>query len=161
MLGLLRFLKGGVPVPEGLTPVRGFEPARYLGQWHEVARLDHWFERGLTQATAEYSLRTDGSLDVLNRGFDPGKGRWKEARGVARFCGSPDVGSLKVSFFRPFWGAYHIIALDKERYWYSMVAGPNRSYPKNGDGDSRKKAQEAQNQKVRIKKHPVLSSPWG
>ncbi len=115
-------------MPEGLSAVHGFEPARYLGKWYEIARMDHWFERGLTQATAEYSLRLDGSLEVLNRGFDPGKGCWKQSRGIARFCGSPDRGSLKVSFFGPFWGAYHIIALDQEHYRYAMVAGPSYSY---------------------------------
>ncbi|MBK9795318.1 MAG: lipocalin family protein [Holophagaceae bacterium] len=113
-------------LPEGITPVQGFELQRYLGQWHEVARLDHRFERGLTQVTALYSLRADGSVKVLNRGWDAARGTWKEAEGRAVFLGTPTEGRLKVSFFGPFYGAYTIIALDPDRY--SMVCGPDRSY---------------------------------
>lgn len=117
-----------VSVPEGLTPVTGFEPERYLGKWYEIARLDHKFERGLEAVTAEYTERPDGSIRVLNRGYDPAKERWKEAKGVARFLGDRTVGSLKVSFFGPFYGGYHVIALDKEDYQYAMVSGPSREY---------------------------------
>jgi len=113
-------------LPEGITPVQGFEVKRYLGQWHEVARLDHRFERGLTRVTATYSLRPDGSLKVLNRGWDAARGTWKEAEGRAVFLGTTTEGRLKVSFFGPFYGAYTIIALDPDRY--SMVCGPDRSY---------------------------------
>ena len=113
-------------LPEGITPVQGFELKRYLGQWHEVARLDHRFERGLTRVTATYSLRDDGSVKVVNRGWDPAKAQWKEAEGRAVFIGSGSEGRLKVSFFGPFYGAYTIIVLDPDRY--SMVCGPDRSY---------------------------------
>ena len=41
--------------PEGVQPVTGFDVDRYTGQWHEVARIENSFERGLTQATATYS----------------------------------------------------------------------------------------------------------
>lgn len=117
-----------VSMPEGLTPVTGFDAQRYLGRWYEIARLDHSFERGLEAVTAEYSERADGSIRVLNRGYHPGKQQWKEAVGVARFLGDRTVGSLKVSFFGPFYGGYHLIALDKEDYRYAMVAGPSRKY---------------------------------
>jgi len=115
-------------IPQGLVPVSGFEADRYLGKWYEIARLDHSFERGLSNVTAEYSLRDDGDINVVNRGFDAGNGKWKEAHGIARFLGGRDTGSLKVSFFRPFWGGYHIIALDKKDYKSVMIAGPDRSY---------------------------------
>jgi len=121
-------LSGCATVPEGVETVEGFDLARYLGAWHEVARLDHSFERGLVSVTAEYSLRPDGGVKVLNRGFDPAKKKWKEAEGRAYFTGSPASGRLKVSFFRPFYGGYNIVELDKENYSYSLVAGPNRSY---------------------------------
>ncbi|OGR76071.1 MAG: lipocalin [Elusimicrobia bacterium GWC2_64_44] len=119
---------GCASVPEGVTVVEGFELDRYLGTWHEVARLDHSFERGLVSVTAEYSMRPDGGLKVLNKGFDPAKNKWKEAEGRAYFTGSPSEGRLKVSFFRPFYGGYNIVELDKEGYAYSLVAGPDRSY---------------------------------
>jgi len=127
-LGILSILAGCTSIPGGLQSVDGFEVDRYLGKWFEIARLDHSFERNLSNVTAEYSLRDGGGIDVLNKGFDQRKGEWREIKGVARFIGEKNVGSLKVSFFGPFWGGYHVIALDKENYRYSMVAGPRRSY---------------------------------
>jgi apolipoprotein D and lipocalin family protein len=122
------FLAGCTGVPEGVEPITGFELERYLGTWYEVARLDHRFERGLSEVTASYSLREEGGVQVVNRGFNAAKGEWKEADGKAFFIEEPDVGRLKVSFFGPFYGAYNIIELDKENYEYSMITGPNRSY---------------------------------
>lgn len=119
---------GCAGLPKGAQPVTGFDVNRYLGVWHEVARLDHSFERGLVKVTAEYSLRPDGGLKVLNRGFSPGSNKWKEAEGRAYFTGDKAEGRLKVSFFRPFYGAYNILDLDKENYSYALVCGPNLSY---------------------------------
>ena len=121
-------LGGCMSPPEGLEPVTNFQAGRYLGTWYEIARLDHSFERGLSQVTAEYSKRDDGAIQVVNRGFDAKKDKWREARGVARFVGPSDVGRLKVSFFWPFYGGYHVIALDHQDYRYAMVTSNNRSY---------------------------------
>ena len=114
--------------PDGVTPVNGFELQRYLGTWHEVARLDHRFERGLSRVTATYSLRDDGGVHVVNRGFNENTGEWEEAIGKAYFTGESDVGQLKVSFFGPFYGGYNVVELDKTDYGYSLVAGPSRDY---------------------------------
>lgn len=114
--------------PEGVEPVTGFELDRYLGKWHEIARLDHRFERGLSKVSAEYSMRADGGVRVLNRGYNGEKEEWKEAEGRAYFTGDASVGSLKVSFFGPFYGGYNIIELDREGYSWSLVCGPDRSY---------------------------------
>jgi len=114
--------------PRGVTPVTGLDIDRYLGTWHEVARLDHRFERGLSQVTAEYSRRDDGRIRVVNRGFDEASGKWSQVEGKARFRGDPQVGSLEVSFFGPFYGGYHIIALDRADYRWAMVSGPSRDY---------------------------------
>ncbi|MDD5209813.1 MAG: lipocalin family protein [Elusimicrobiales bacterium] len=122
------FLGGCATAPKGLVPVSGFEVQRYLGTWHEIARLDHSFERGLTGVTAEYSMREDGGVKVLNRGYKAADGKWKEAEGRAYFTGDKSVGQLKVSFFRPFYGGYNIIELDREAYGYALVAGPSTSY---------------------------------
>jgi apolipoprotein D and lipocalin family protein len=118
---------GCTGVPEGIAPVRGFDAERYLGTWHEIARLDHSFERGLEQVTATYSRREDGGLAVLNRGYDPDEGVWKTAEGRAYFQSTPDIASLKVSFFGPFYGGYHVFALDPEYRW-AMISGPTREY---------------------------------
>jgi len=120
-------LVGCAQIPDGVEPVRGFEPARYLGTWYEIARLDHRFERGLTRVTATYAAREDGSIDVLNRGYDAGKREWREARGHARFVGPRDVAELEVSFFGPFYGGYNVVELDPA-YSIALVAGPSRSY---------------------------------
>lgn len=117
-----------VGVPEGIQPVTPFELDRYLGKWYEIARLDHSFERGLDSITAEYSLREDGGVRVINRGYSAGKGKWQQAEGKAYFVGSPDTGHLKVSFFGPFYGSYVVFELDQQAYQYSFVAGPDKSY---------------------------------
>lgn len=119
---------GCVALPQGVTPVADFELSRYLGRWYEIARLDHAFERGLVNVTAEYRLQEDGRVRVINKGYRPADDTWKTAEGVAAFVGAPDVGRLKVSFFGPFYGGYNIIALDKVSYQYALVCGPSRSY---------------------------------
>jgi apolipoprotein D and lipocalin family protein len=118
---------GCTGVPQGIDPVRGFDAERYLGTWHEIARLDHSFERGLEQVTATYSRREDDGIAVLNRGFEPAKDVWKTAEGRAYFQSTPDVASLKVSFFGPFYGGYHVFELDPEYRW-AMISGPSREY---------------------------------
>lgn len=125
---LFVFLSGCVALPQNVQPVGNFKLERYLGQWYEVARLDHSFERGLSKVTADYSLRDDGGVRVLNRGYSAADQKWKEAEGKAYFVGQPDQGYLKVSFFGPFYGAYVIAELDHENYQYSLVTGPNTSY---------------------------------
>ena len=123
----LPFLGGCTGLPEGVEPVSGFDKSRYLGTWHEVARLDHSFERGLTDITAEYSLRDDGSIRVLNSGTDTETGERELAEGRAKFVGSEDIAHLKVSFFGPFYGSYVVFELDPE-YRYAFVAGYNTDY---------------------------------
>lgn len=121
-------LTGCVGLPDGVTPVSGFELSRYLGTWYEVARLDHRFERGLSQVTAQYSLREDGGVRVINRGYDVAAGSWQQAEGRAYFVQSPDTAYLKVSFFGPFYGSYVVFELDAEHYDYAFVSGPNHDY---------------------------------
>ena len=124
---LLLFLSACTNVPEGITPVQNFDKSRYLGTWYEIARLDHSFERGLEQISATYTVREDGGIDVLNRGFHVVDGVWNEAIGKAYFVDSEDVGHLKVSFFGPFYASYVIMALDPDYQW-ALVTGPNRDY---------------------------------
>ena len=129
LLGVIMLsIFGCTSIPEGLQLVKGFAVQRYLGKWYEIARLDHSFERGLTNVSAEYALRPDGRVSVLNRGFNPDKQKWSQARGRAKFLGDAGTGSLKVSFFGPFYGGYHILALDKENYQWAVVCGPAKSY---------------------------------
>ena len=125
---LLMVLPGCVSIPEGVVTVNDFKIERYLGKWYEIARLNHSFERGLENVTADYTLRDDGGVKIINRGYDPDGKKWKQAEGKAYFVSESTVGQLKVSFFGPFYGGYNIMALDNEGYSYSMVCGPDRSY---------------------------------
>ena len=113
-------------VPKGIEPVSGFVLESYLGKWYEIARLDHRYERGLDNVSAEYSVREDNSVVVKNRGFSQKKQEWKEAIGKAYFKGDPDVAHLKVSFFGPFYGSYVVFNLDKPDYQYAFVTSYNR-----------------------------------
>ena len=121
-------LGGCLGMPENVLPVNNFEIEKYLGKWYEIARLDHSFERGLENVTANYSLRTDGGINVKNRGFLPAKNEWSEADGKAYFVNNSNEGYLKVSFFGPFYGSYVVFELDKENYQYAFVSGPDLSY---------------------------------
>jgi apolipoprotein D and lipocalin family protein len=128
MAGLGALMVGCVGIPKGVKPVENFTLQRYLGRWHEIARLDHSFERGLDYVSAEYSLRDDGSVRVLNRGYSEANKKWKSAEGKARFVKGPDQGYLKVSFFGPFYGSYVIFELDQKDYQYALISGPTKSY---------------------------------
>lgn len=117
-----------VRIPNGVNPVTNFQLERYLGTWHEIARLDHSFERGLTKVTATYTLGKDGSVNVLNRGYSIQESKWREVEGRAYFVEEPNRGFLKVSFFGPFYGSYIVFELDQENYQYALVSGPDHSY---------------------------------
>lgn len=120
-------------VPDNVKTIESFDANQYLGTWYEIARLDHSFERDLDKVTATYSLRDDGGIKVINRGFNTKTKAWKEAEGKAYFvepanADGSHTGKLKVSFFGPFYGAYNIITLDKPYYNYVMLCGPDKSY---------------------------------
>lgn len=124
---ILTALSACTGMPEGVEPVTGFDKSRYLGTWHEIARLDHSFERDLVDVTAEYSLRDDGAVRVINSGTDSTTGERKVAEGHAKFVGDDGTAHLKVSFFGPFYGSYIVFELDPE-YRYAFVAGYNTNY---------------------------------
>lgn len=107
--------------------INSFDPQQYIGTWYEIARLDNRFEKGLEQVTANYSIEADGTLKVINRGFNPSTAKWSEAVGKAKFVEAPNAdgsrtGRLKVSFFGPFYGEYNILEIDKPYYNYALVS---------------------------------------
>lgn len=124
----LLLLSACVRQPEGIEPVNNFDLNKYLGTWYEIARLDHSFERGLEQVTAEYSMREDGGVRVINRGYSTKDQEWNEAEGKAYFVNEADQAFLKVSFFGPFYGSYIVFEMDQDNYQYAFVAGPDKSY---------------------------------
>ncbi|NVK21568.1 MAG: lipocalin family protein [Kangiellaceae bacterium] len=129
---MVLFVTGCASIPDGVKPVKDFELDRYLGTWYEIARLDHSFERGMSNVTATYNLKGDGGVGVLNKGYKAVSQKWKQAEGKAYFVDEPTTGRLKVSFFGPFYGGYNIIALEPKGgsgdYQYSLVVGPDRDY---------------------------------
>ena len=126
-IGLLSLLVSCTGLPDGVDQVTGFDKQRYLGTWHEIARLDHSFERGLEKVTATYAVRDDGAISVLNRGYDIEDQQWRHAEGVAKPVSSVDVAHLKVSFFGPFYGTYAVFELADD-YSHAFVAGFNTDY---------------------------------
>lgn len=125
-IGLL-FMFSCKSIPDGAKAIDNFEVNKYLGTWYEIARLDFRFEEGLNNTTATYSLKDNGTIKVVNRGFDFEKEKWKEAIGKAKFRGAKDIAELKVSFFGPFYAGYNVIAM-KGDYEHVLVAGRNTEY---------------------------------
>ena len=101
---------------------------RYLGRWYEIASYPMFFQKGCTATTADYSLREDGLIEVINScRKNTLDGKLKEAKGRAKVVDAETNATLKVSFFGPFWGDYWIIDLDPDYQW-AVVGGPKRKY---------------------------------
>lgn len=127
LLILALLLSGcGDTKPKTVEPVGNFQLSSYLGTWYEIARLDHSFERGMEAISATYSMKKDGGVKVLNKGYKSKEKKWSEAEGKAYFVQTPDKGFLKVSFFGPFYGSY--IVMDTDYTTYTMISGPDLSY---------------------------------
>lgn len=96
---------------------------KYLGEWYEIARFDHIFERGMQYTKATYTLTEDGVLQVLNSGIKNGKHR--DIKGKTKYTENPRI--LKVSFFGPFYSEYRIMLLDHDYQW-ALVGGSSAKY---------------------------------
>lgn len=127
LLGLCLFIFSCKSIPDKAEPVSKFNVDQYVGKWYEIARIDFKFEKDLNNTTAQYTLNSDGTVKVLNKGFNYVKNEWTEREGKAKFRDAKDVGALKVSFFGPFYSGYNVIALD-DNYKYALVAGKNLDY---------------------------------
>ena len=103
--------------------VKDLDRSRYLGDWYEIARYDHRFERGMDRTKARYELRDDGNVTVLNMGMKNGKPA--EAKGVAKFTDTP--GLLRVSFWSPFYSDYRVMLLDDD-YQYALIGSGSDDY---------------------------------
>ena len=118
--------------PAEVTTVAEVDLQRYLGLWHEVAKIPNRFQKQCVRGTtAEYSLREDGRIKVLNSCIKSDGSR-DEAEGVARIVDTEHNTRLEVSFvsflgWRPFWGDYWVIGLDEDYRW-AVVGTPNRKY---------------------------------
>ena len=115
---------GCVSVPKvDNAPVAVLDLNCYLGEWYEVARFDHSFERGVEQAKANYTQNADGTIKVVNFGVKDGKP--KTAIGKGKTTDTP--GLLRVSFFGPFYADYRVMLIDKD-YTYALVGSGSADY---------------------------------
>jgi len=114
-------------IPGGVEAVKNVEKEKYLGKWYEIARFDYFFEKNLNNTSAEYSLNSDQTIKVVNRGYNYKSKKSKIAIGKARFVDSDKEGKLKVSFFEPFYSGYNVVAIDSN-YSNALVAGKNFKY---------------------------------
>ena len=142
---LLCLLTGCSKLTVDNTPIASLDVERYLGEWYEVARFDHRFERGMEQTRATYALREDGKITVENSGIKDGKP--KTAKGKAKLTETPAL--LRVSFFGPFYGDYRILLLADD-YRYALVGSGTDNYlwilsrtPKLSDIDKARILEEA------------------
>lgn len=120
-------LKNRKTIPYGVTAIRPFDIEKYIGKWYEIARMDHTFENNLLNTSAEYSFNADGSIRVVNKGYNYLTHKHKTATGRAVFVDDAEEAKLKVSFFGPFYSGYNVIAIDPD-YKYALVAGKNLRY---------------------------------
>ncbi len=107
--------------------MNNFDAKRYLGTGMRLPVLITVLNVDWKKVTATYSLRDDGGLNVINKGYNPDREMWQQSEGKAYFTGAPTRAALKVSFFGPFYGGYNVIALDRE-YRHALVCGPDRDY---------------------------------
>ena len=109
-----------------LKTVQKVDLQKYLGDWYEIARYEHFFERDCKNVTANYSMMDSETIKVINRCTKIQTNEKKEAIGRA-YAIDESNSKLKVSFFRPFYGDYWVLILDKN-YDYVVVGIPNREY---------------------------------
>lgn len=110
------------------TVVKELSLEKYLGNWYEIARYDHRFERGLVGVSATYSMREDGMIKVLNAGYkNTLDGKLSEAEGKAKIPNPEEPSKLKVSFFWIFYGDYYVMELG-ENYEYAVIGSSSDKY---------------------------------
>ena len=115
-----------------VTTVRSVDLSRYRGLWYEVAKIPNRFQKQCARGTtAEYALRDDGRITVVNRCIKD-DGSADAAEGVAKIVDTASNAKLAVSFvsflgWRPFWGDYWVIGLDADYRW-AIIGTPDRKY---------------------------------
>jgi apolipoprotein D and lipocalin family protein len=128
----LLFLVSCIEEKQYLPPIKQVSKVdinRYLGLWYEIARIDHSFQKDCVASTAEYSLRSDGYIRVVNKCRKKDiQGDLAVAEGKAWVVDKDTNAWLKVQFFWPFSGDYVIIDLDEKEYQYAVVGHPSRDY---------------------------------
>ncbi len=129
-IGML--ISGCIPpfsaAPPPVPTVSSLDIQRYVGKWYEIARLPHRFEKNMEEVTATYTLNRDGTIRVINKGFDTQKHRWRQATAKAWRPDPQRPGHLRVRFFWPFTADYNVIAIDEVHYQWAMVTSSSKKY---------------------------------
>ncbi len=108
-----------------ITPIPDFDLNKYMGKWYEIARLENRFQEGMVNVTANYMLKNNGVVKVVNRGYSLDKKKWKEAKARAKQTETPN--HIKVSFFPLTSGDYCVLYIDK-KYTTAIVSGGKTDY---------------------------------
>ncbi|TSJ43693.1 lipocalin [Mucilaginibacter corticis] len=111
-------------IPDGAIPVQGFDIENYMGLWYEIARLPNHAVKHMGQLTEHYALNSDGTVNVITKGYDIKKDKWVETSGKLKFVDGEELGMFKVSYSPPFYSSYNVIDIDPE-YKYALVCGSN------------------------------------
>ena len=127
LVGILFITLLGCKSEKELPTVPQVDLEQYQGTWYEIARLPNSFEKGLDCTTANYTIKENGKISVVNKGRKVKNGKWDEARANAWIPNKEKPGELKVSFFWPFAGDYYIMELD-DNYQFVLVGSPSRDY---------------------------------
>lgn len=122
-LSLMALLLASMSATFDNSTVPNLDIQRYMGTWYEIARFDHGFEKGLQFATANYSMRPDGKVKVVNSGYKNGERKISE--GKAKTTDTP--GLLRVSFFGPFYSDYRVMMITPD-YNYALVGSRSKKY---------------------------------
>ena len=123
------FISCGMKKTVNTETVKGLELDRYLGKWYEIARFPNRFEKELVGVTANYSMRDDGKIEVLNEGRKGDlNGELKQAKGKAKVPDMSNPAALKVSFFLFFYADYYVMELDMENYQWALVGSSTDDY---------------------------------
>lgn len=114
------------PMHAPLPTVAAVDIPRYMGTWYEIAHLPNRFQADCVADTQANYAREDDAVRVVNR-CRTQDGSIKQARGIAKVVPESGNAKLRVSFFRPFYGDYWVLALSPDYQWV-LVGEPSREY---------------------------------
>ncbi|MDX9690693.1 MAG: lipocalin family protein [Alphaproteobacteria bacterium] len=122
------FEKGPVGNPHVPEPAKAIELNRYLGRWYEIARYEAGFQKGCEYVTADYSLRPDGKIKVVNACRRGGPDAPRDSvEGHAYVVDGSQNTKLRVTFFWPFYGNYWVLD-HGDAYDWAIVGEPSGHY---------------------------------
>ncbi len=127
LIGLMMILSIFSCSKKELATVDTLDIDRYAGVWHEIAKLPNSFEKNLTCVSATYTVKDNGKISVLNKGYNILSKKMEEISGSAAVPNKNKPGELKVTFFWPFAGDYFVLDID-ENYESVLIGSPSRKY---------------------------------